>query len=146
MAGEDDAVPHDLGVAEARTRVAARASIERADTMSAAATEHVLQAEFGDGLERALRVVDTFVDKLPAAEREQIARGTFDAATVKALLLRAVGPPPATKEAAEAELAAMRKLMGDRNSAYWKGPEAERNQERYGFILRGKEEAAKVKP
>lgn len=40
-------------------------------------------------------------------------------------------------EAIGAEIANLKKMMGDPNSAYWKGPDAQKNQERYRKLLDG---------
>lgn len=39
----------------------------------------------------------------------------------------------------DAEIASLKTLMADRNSKYWKGPEAEKNQTRYRALLEWKE-------
>lgn len=44
--------------------------------------------------------------------------------------------------AVEDELAQLNKLMADRNSDYWKGPEAAKKQERYRQLLEAKEKLA----
>ena len=52
---------------------------------------------------------------------------------------RSLAPMPSDSAGVDAEIKAMNKMMADRSSAYWKGPNAERNQERYRSLLRGRE-------
>lgn len=46
-------------------------------------------------------------------------------------------------ETVQAEMAKLEGMMGDRNSAYWKGPTAQQNQQRYGQLLEAKLNAEK---
>lgn len=120
-----------------------------------------LREEWGADYRMELRIVDEFFETLPDGLGEVLlnardADGRPLGANAKfirwANRMQREANPLATvlpgsgvnsMQAMEAELDKLRKLMGDRESEYWKGPSAAKNQARYRELLDAKERLGK---
>jgi hypothetical protein len=132
-----------------RGQVAEERATAARDASDAKAASKALRIEWGDEAASNLRVLRSYVDSLPAAEREALMHKELpdgrlalnDPATVQALVRKARAAPPALVEAAKKhggdDLAALREMMKNRSGPYWKGRDAERLQARYRDLLRG---------
>jgi hypothetical protein len=125
--------------------------IAETDADEKAATEDALRAEWGGEYRRNLAAINSMLDGAPSGVKEmlsgarsgksavfnnpqvvqwfaQIARELNPAATV---VPGASNPGSAISD----EIAQIEGLMGDRASKYWKGPEAEKLQQRYRDLV-----------
>src|SRR5574337_1981406 len=122
------------------------------DARITAETTAVMKNEWGSEFELNRNLINGMLDTAPAGVKDQIwgarlpdgtplsshpdilrwlantAREVNPVATV-------VAPNSNAMQAIETELAGIVKLMGDHNSAYWKGPEAEKMQARYRSLV-----------
>ena len=122
-------------------------------TDAKAQTEDELRAEWGGDYRRNVNLVNGFLDSAPdevgsLLKSARLADGTplaSHAATLRwfADLAREINPvatvvPGAGANQASAikdELSTLTKMMGNKNSDYWKGPNAEKNQARYRELI-----------
>lgn len=120
-----------------------------ADVQAKASTEDELRAEWGADYRRNVSSINGLLDGAPEGLKDKIltarfADGTPFASDSNALrwlanLSREINPiatvvPGAGANVGEAiasEMASLTKMMGDRSSDYWKGPNAEKNQARF---------------
>lgn len=130
----------DPAVAAAQERVQLHREGELNDRIDAGLAEQVLRSELDEAdFHQGKRVLAG----LPTAERAQLERATLkdgsraihDPVTLKAVVLRALGPMPTTLEAIDAELEASRKRMADPRSGWFADDKA---QLRYRILLRAK--------
>jgi hypothetical protein len=119
-----------------------------------------LRSEWGGDFKKNLAAVNNMLGSIPeetrlAFETARTADGKLignDPAIIKWLAATAyeLNPaaavmPSATSNPGAAisdEIASIEKLVGDRSSTYWKGPEAEKMQQRYGELLAAREKMA----
>lgn len=120
---------------------------------------NALREEWGPEYRRNINVVNSFVETLPEAVQTIISEGTLPDGTLignnpevlrwlasqalEANPLATVAPgagADAGKAVAE-EIADIEKMMGDKNSDYWKGPKSEMIQERYRLLIEAKQRA-----
>ena len=112
-----------------------------------------LRSEWGSEYKLNLNLIDGFLATAPTGVREQLlgarlADGTplgnnVDVLRFLAATAREINPTATVTgsmgtgatEAIAAEMDSMKALMGDKNSAYWKGPTAAKMQERYRQLL-----------
>ena len=113
-----------------------------------------LRETYGDGYEGMRKNVKALYEAMPKEVAEQFALGRLadgtligdSPAVVKWLadIAQQLNPVAAVMpgmsgagavQAIESELASLKKMMGDTNSEYWKGPSAQRNQARYRQLL-----------
>ena len=112
-----------------------------------------LRAEWGSEYKLNLNLIDGFLATAPTGVREQLlgarlADGTplgnnVDVLRFLAATAREINPTATVTgsmgtgatEAIAAEMDSMKALMGDKKSAYWKGPTAAKMQERYRQLL-----------
>lgn len=127
-----------------------------ADVDIKVATEDELRAEWGSDYRRNVSSINGLLDSAPEGIKDKImtarfADGTPLASDANALrwlanLSREINPvatvvPGAGANAGEAiatEISTLTKMMGDRTSDYWKGPNAEKNQARYRELVAAK--------
>lgn len=75
-------------------------------------------------------------DGTPLASHPAVLRWLADAArTINPVATVVPGAGSNASQAIETELAGLTKMMGDKNSEYWKGPTAEKNQKRYRDLV-----------
>lgn len=108
---DDQGVPHNDGVAEARARVELRKEIGRTETANAAVADAVVRANLGDDFEPAMRVLEQHLDTLAPEERAKFAGVAHDPAKIGELIRQAMGPLPSSRREGEAELEASRERM-----------------------------------
>lgn len=129
-----------------QAEIAESRHLDQLDTNDRIAGEAVLRNEWGHDFHRNLRLVHQYIGNLPASKREaiesaQTAVGTLllnDPVTLKQLLVNAQRTPELVAQARNngtSERAEIEKMMRDRRSDYWKGPNAERFQARYRQLL-----------
>ena len=112
-----------------------------------------LRSEWGSEYKLNLNLIDGFLATAPTGVREQLlgarlADGTplgnnVDVLRFLAATAREINPTATVtgsmgtgaSEAIAAEMDSMKALMGDKKSAYWKGPTAAKMQERYRQLL-----------
>jgi hypothetical protein len=115
--------------------------------------EEVLRGEWGSEYKLNLNLISGLLDTAPQGLKDQLlgarlADGSVlgnnpDTLRFLASLARTVNPvatvvPGAGGNAAQAiesEMASIQKLMGDKKSAYWKGPESAKMQARYRDLI-----------
>lgn len=120
-------------------------------------TEDQLRAEWGADYRPNKAMAEALLARAPAGFRDRFMNGHLadgtpikaDAASWKWLVQmeREINPAATVVPGAggnvsqtiEAEIASIKKLMGDRNSAYWKGPEADKMQARYRDLVAAQE-------
>jgi hypothetical protein len=93
-----------------------------------------IQAEWDDAYATNIQLINDYLGTLPAAEREAIESGERadgslqlnDPAYLRTLLQTAHANERTTLES----------MMGNRSSAYWRGPQAARLQERYRELIK----------
>jgi hypothetical protein len=122
------------------------------DARITAETTAAMKKEWGTEFELNRNLINGMLDTAPAGVKDQIwgARlpdGTPLASHPDTLrwlanmareinpVATVVAPNSNAMQAIETELAEITKLMGDRNSAYWKGPTAEKMQARYRDLI-----------
>jgi hypothetical protein len=127
----------------------ARVAQSARDTEARMACVDTLREEFGPDYKREVKIAMGVLDNAPAEVKDRFLSGRLsdgtligdDPAVIRWLNgisreLNPVGtvvPGSGTNavQAVEAEIAGLRKMMGDNKSEYWKGPMAAKNQERY---------------
>lgn len=115
-------------------------------------TREILREEWGPEYKANINIVKNFLSSAPKGVYESIV-GSRDAngvsladnpVIVKWLngLAREINPMAGVlpsgdgnMKAVETEMADLRKMMGDKSSAYWKGPDAAKNQARYRELI-----------
>ena len=123
------------------------------DTELARATQDELRGKWGNEYRPNINAVHGLLDQAPAGLKDlllngRLADGTPIGSSVAGLewlaqMARIVNPagtvvPAGTTnigQAISAELDKLTKMMGNRNSEYWKGPNAEKNQARYRELV-----------
>lgn len=136
-------------------QLAEQAAAEQAHEARISA-EVALRQEFGPEYNRNINIANNFLASIPGEARKRIVTAkTADGlhlgndpdfirwAVQQARIIDPVGVvvPGASGNAAVAidvEMEGIRKLMGDHQSEYWKGPTAPRMQARYAELLRAK--------
>lgn len=132
-----------------------------ADVQAKTTTEDELRAEWGADYRRNVSSINGLLDSAPEGVKDKIltarfADGTPLASDSNALrwlanLSREINPlatvvPGAGANAGEAiasEMANLNKMMGDRSSDYWKGPNADKNQARFRELAAAQEKMKK---
>lgn len=127
----------------------ARVAQEARDTEARLSCVDTLREEFGPDYKREVKIAMGVLDTAPPEVKDRFLAGRLsdgtmignDPAVIRWLNgisreLNPVGtvvPGSGTNavQAVEAELAGLRKMMGDHKSDYWKGPMAAKNQARY---------------
>jgi len=116
-------------------------TLARMDGEDASKAIRAMRIEWGNEYEPNMRLLRAHVSRLPAAEREKLeernAEGVLalnDPARIRELVKAARGG--SSQKSPADELAELRAMMANPRSAYWKGPDAERNQARYRDLLR----------
>lgn len=117
------------------------------------AAEDELRQEFGSDYRRNLQIAKNLLDSAPEGLADKIlggrtAEGTplgNDPDVIRWLVglsrelnpIATVVPGSGTNaiQAVESEIATLTAMMGDHSSEYWKGPNAQRNQERYRELV-----------
>lgn len=117
------------------------------------ACEDLLREEYGSEYKRNMMAVNELLKGAPGDIAEKLLNGRLDDGTpignspevIRWLvgLAREMNPigtlVPGSgsnaMQAAETELGNLRKMMGDKSSEYWKGPNAQKNQERYRALV-----------
>jgi len=122
------------------------------DAKVATEAEDVLRAEWGDEYRSNINRVEGLLDTAPEGVKDMVMNARVDGVLLKSipgvqkfLIDMALQINPATTLVPGAgdniagaitdELGNLKKMMGNRNSDYWKGPKAEKNQERYKQLL-----------
>lgn len=123
------------------------------DEESRMATEDELRAEFGPEYRRNLQIANDLLAGAPGDLKDKFMTGRLadgtaignDPDVIRWLVglsreinpLATVAPGSGTNaaQAVESELTTLRGMMGDRTSEYWKGPNAQRMQERYRQLV-----------
>jgi len=131
----------------------ARIAQEARDTESRMATEDELRAEFGPDYRVNVKIANELLDSAPGGLKNKLLAGRMADGTlignnpdvIRWLTslsrdLNPIGtvvPGSGTNavQAVETEMAGLKVLMGDRNSEYWKGPLAAKNQARYKQLV-----------
>lgn len=122
------------------------AELEELDTRDMKQAERAMRAEWGEEYATNLRLVNRYLDALPAAEREAIETERLEDGTLllntpeglKRLAILARGGGPEARTPPAEELRALRAMMRNPASEYWRGPDAERHQARYRDLLRSR--------
>lgn len=130
------------------------------DEAIASKAEEILRGEWGSEYKLNLNLVQAMLDNAPSGLKEQLlgarlADGTPFGSNPENLrwlanLAREINPTATVVpgsganalQAIESELASMNKMMGDRTSAYWKGPDAEKMQARYRELVSVKQKVS----
>ena len=116
-------------------------------------TEDTLRAEWGNDYRRNLSVVDGFLDGYVSAESpmkgqiKNAVKGNAEFAKLMARVALEINPAATVAPNAGAnlassiddEIAQLEKMMPNKQSDYWKGPSAEKNQARYRELLTARE-------
>ena len=131
----------------------ARVAQEARDTEHRMATEDELRAEFGPDYRLNVKLAHEILASAPGDLSDKLLGGRLadgklignDPDVVRWLTklsrelnpVATVVPGSGTNavQAVESEMASMKKLMGDRNSEYWKGPLAAKHQARYKQLV-----------
>lgn len=131
----------------------ARVAQEARDTEHRMATEDELRAEFGPDYRLNVKLAHEILSSAPGDLSDKLLGGRLadgklignDPDVVRWLTklsrelnpVATVVPGSGTNavQAVESEMASMKKLMGDRNSEYWKGPLAAKHQARYKQLV-----------
>ncbi len=120
-----------------------------------------LRDEWGGDYKRNMTIMDNFVNTLPEPVRDALQYGTdrrtgkpigYNPEVIKWLTAQALEKNPIATvvpnaganqaEAIQTEIAGLEKMMGDRESEYWKGPMAAKNQARYLQLVEAKQKLA----
>lgn len=125
--------------------------IAETDAEEKAATEDALRAEWGGEYRRNLAAINGLLDGAPSGVKEALMGARAGRSAVFnnpqvvgwfAQLAREINPaatvvPGASNpgSAINDEISQIEALMGDRSSKYWKGPEAEKIQQRYRDLV-----------
>lgn len=131
----------------------ARVAQEARDTESRMMTEDELRAEFGPDYRINVKIANEMLDGAPGDLKTKLLAGRLADGTLignnpdvirwlsklsrEMNPIGTVVPGSGTNavQAVETEMAGLKKLMGDRNSEYWKGPLAPKNQARYKQLV-----------
>lgn len=129
------------------------------DIGSQQACEDLLRAEYGPEYRRNLQAVNELLSSAPGDITEKLLHGRLADGTpignspevIRWLVglaremnpIGTVVPGSGTNamQAVETELGNLRKMMGDRTSEYWKGPNAQKNQNRYRELVAASQKA-----
>lgn len=122
-------------------------------------TEDALRGEWGNEYRANVNLVSNFLDTAPNGLKERLlgarlADGTplgNDADSLRWLAsmareanpMAAIMPGGANPDAIQSEMSRLEKMMGDRQSEYWKGPTAEKNQQRYLELIAAQQRIAR---
>lgn len=129
------------------------------DIGSQQACEDLLREEYGPEYRRNLQAVNELLSSAPGDITEKLLHGRLADGTpignspevIRWLVglaremnpIGTVVPGSGTNamQAVETELGNLRKMMGDRTSEYWKGPNAQKNQNRYRELVAASQKA-----
>lgn len=120
------------------------ASRERLDTRDQLQCQTAMRAEWSTSYEANMRAVRAVFQTLPAAVQTALENAELDdgsmalnsPAVLRWLFDLARRPPGGDNGVSVLEeMASIQSLMGNRQSAYWKGPKAEMMQARYRYLI-----------
>lgn len=139
-------------------------AMTEAEQKAAAAAEDKLREEWGTDYRVNKAMAEALLARAPAGFRDRFMNGyladhspiraSVDAWKWLVQMEREINPAATVipgqssniGQTIEAELAELKKLMGDKNSAYWKGPEAEKKQQRYRDLVSAQEKIKAKQP
>lgn len=155
-------VAHGVDFTPAQVKAAIKFSLDQqsqevearreADVEARIRTTNELKQEFGDSYKMNMNLVSGFVNTVPSGVKDLFMGGRLADGTpifsntdmirwFSTLALESNPMPTLTgggqnpSQAIEGEIAGLRRMMGDNNSEYWKGPNAEKNQARYRELV-----------
>jgi len=129
------------------------AALKQADQQTAAATAEEMRKEWGSEYKLNFNLINSMLDTAPQGVKDnmlgaRLADGSplgsnpavlrWLASTAREINPTATVVPTSGSTAAatvEAEMSSIQKMMGDRNSDYWKGPSSEKIQSRYRELV-----------
>jgi hypothetical protein len=129
----DEGTPSDAGVEAARERVQLYQEIEQGERANVGVRDAVLRDQLGHDHAQTMRLVEQHISQLPPERRARLANAKtrdgasvlHDPGTVMALAREALGPVPATRKAAQAEIAEARRRLREDRSAWFADDKAQ---------------------
>lgn len=127
--------------------------VEDADARLVEETEEKLRQSWGSDYKVNKAMAESLLDRAPKGFKDNFLNGTMaDGTPIKASVMawkmlvqweREINPMASVlpgaggnlTQTAEVELNNLRKMMGNKQSEYWKGPQAEKNQARYRELI-----------